>query len=57
MDIIILNQVDNCIIRVFMGAASSFLGGLGVVLFVKLFLWKALKLDIFAAMIMNLKGD
>ncbi len=56
---IVLNDIDGILIRILIGAAGSFIGGLGVVLFVKLILWKTLKFDMFAAMIqsINTKGE
>ena len=32
MDLIILNQIDNVLLRILMGALSSFIGGLGVLM-------------------------
>ncbi len=39
---IVLNEIDGIIIRILIGAAGSFIGGLGVVLFVKLVLIKGM---------------
>ncbi len=39
---IVLNEIDGIIIRILIGAAGSFIGGHGVVLFVKLVLNKGM---------------
>jgi hypothetical protein len=60
MEPIILNQIDNVLCRILIGAAGSFLGGLGVILFVRIVLWHWLQIPLFANLIStinSLKGD